>query len=114
LIDSFMTYPRRITAAATCESLRSLQQIDLTEMLCQLSSVATVVVHGSRDQARNLSHAESLSNGIPGSTLVVLDTGQTSCVEAPSEFSDVIRPVVDRADKPTMEVQTSTTSRKYL
>jgi hypothetical protein len=39
LVDSFMTYQRRITAEATAESLRSLQQTDLTSMLSELSSV---------------------------------------------------------------------------
>jgi pimeloyl-ACP methyl ester carboxylesterase len=96
LVDSFMTYPRRITAEATVESLRSLQQTDLTSMLSELSSVPTAVVHGSRDPARALSHAESLSNGIPGSRLVVLDTGHTSCVEAPDEFAQIIRSVVEQ------------------
>ena len=99
LVDSFMTYPRRITAEATAESLRSLQQTDLTSMLSELSSVPTAVVHGSRDPARTLSHAESLSNGIPGSRLVVLDTGHTSCVEAPGEFAQVIRCVVEQGLK---------------
>ena len=96
LVDSFMTYPRRITAEATAESLRSSQQTDLTSMLGELSSVPTAVVHGSRDPARTLSHAESLSNGIPGSRLVVLETGHTSCVEAPDEFAKVIRSVVEQ------------------
>jgi pimeloyl-ACP methyl ester carboxylesterase len=97
LVDSFMTYPRRITAEAIAESLRSLQQTDLTSMLCELSSVPTAVVHGSRDPARTLSHAESLSNGIPGSRLIVLETGHTSCVEAPEEFAKVICSVVQES-----------------
>ena len=96
LVDSFMTYPRRITAEATAESL---QQTDLTSMLSELSSLPTAVVHGSRDPARTLSHAESLSNGIAGSRLVVLDTGHTSCVEAPGEFAQVIRSVVEQGVK---------------
>jgi 3-oxoadipate enol-lactonase len=96
LVDSFMTYPRRITAEATAESLRSLQQTDLTSMLSELSSVPTAVVHGSRDPARTLSHAQSLSNGIAGSRLVVLETGHTSCVEAPDEFAKVIRSIVEQ------------------
>jgi 3-oxoadipate enol-lactonase len=96
LVDSFMTYPRRVTAEATAESLRSLQGIDLTSMLSEISSLPTAVVHGSRDPARALSHAQSLSNGIAGSRLVVLDTGHTSCVEAPDEFADVIRAVVEQ------------------
>jgi 3-oxoadipate enol-lactonase len=99
LVDSFMTYPRRITAEATAESLRSLQQTDLTSMLRELSSVPAAVVHGSRDRARTLSHAESLSNGIPGSRLVVHDTGHTSCVEAPGEFAKVICSVVEQGLK---------------
>ena len=103
LVDSFMTYPRRITADATAESLRSLQQTDLTSMLGELSSVPTAVVHGSRDPARTLSHAQSLSNGIPGSRLVVLDTGHTSCVEAPGEFAQVIRSVVEQGVKAGIE-----------
>lgn len=82
------------------ESLRSLQHTDLTDMLNELSSLPTAVVHGSRDPARNLSHAESLSNGIPGSRLVVLETGHTSCVEAPDEFAEVIRSVVEQGLKP--------------
>jgi pimeloyl-ACP methyl ester carboxylesterase len=45
---------------------------------------------------RTLSHAESLSNGIAGSRLVVLETGHTSCVEAPDEFAKVIRAVVEQ------------------
>ena len=94
-----MTYPRRITAEATAESLRSSQQTDLTSMLGELSSVPTAVVHGSRDPARTLSHAERLSDGIPGSRLVVLDTGHTSCVEAPDEFAQVIRSVVEEGVK---------------
>ena len=96
LVDSFLTYPRRLTAEATAESLRSLQQIDLTSMLHELSSLPTAVVHGSRDPARTLSHAQSLSNGIHGSRLVVLETGHTSCVEAPDEFAEVIRSVVEQ------------------
>jgi 3-oxoadipate enol-lactonase len=103
LVDSFMTYPRRITADATAESLRSLQQTDLTSMLGELSSVPTAVVHGSRDPARTLSHAQSLSNGIPSSRLVVLDTGHTSCVEAPGEFAQVIRSVVEQGVKAGIE-----------
>jgi pimeloyl-ACP methyl ester carboxylesterase len=98
-VDSFMTYSRRITAEATAESLRSLQQTDLTSMLSELSSVPTAVVHGSRDPARTLSYAESLSNGIAGSRLVVLETGHTSCVEAPDEFAKVIRSVVEQGLK---------------
>jgi len=54
------------------------------------------VVHGNRDPARSLSHAQSLSQGIPGSRLVVLETGHTSCVEAPDEFGEVIRSVVEQ------------------
>jgi 3-oxoadipate enol-lactonase len=65
-------------------------------MLSELSSLPTAVVHGSRDPARTLSHAESLSNGIAGSRLVVLETGHTSCVEAPDEFAKVIRAVVEQ------------------
>src|SRR5882762_9894098 len=99
LVDLFMTYPRRITAEATAESLRSLQQTDLSSMLGELSSVPTAVVHGSRDPTRTLSHAESLSNGIPGSRLVVLDTGHTSCVEEPAEFAQAIRSVVEQGLK---------------
>ena len=58
LVDSFMTYPRRVTVEATVESLRSLrslrslQQNDITSMLSELSSLPTAVVHGSRDPAR--------------------------------------------------------------
>ena len=96
LLDSFLTYPRRVTAEATAESLRSLQQTDLTSMLHELSSLPTAVVHGSRDPARTLSHAQSLSHGIPGSRLVVLETGHTSCVEAPDAFAEVIRSVVEQ------------------
>ncbi len=96
LVDSFMTYPRRVTAEATAESLVSLQQTDLTCMLSELSSLPTAVVHGSRDPARTLSHAQSLSNGIAGSRLVALETGHTSCVEAPEEFAKVIRAVVEQ------------------
>ncbi len=96
LVDSFLTYPYRITAKATVESLRSLQQTDLTSMLNQLSSLPTAVVHGSRDPARTLSHAQSLCNGIPDSRLVVLETGHTSCVEAPEEFAEVISSVVEQ------------------
>jgi 3-oxoadipate enol-lactonase len=96
LVDSFMTYPRRITAEATVQSLRSLQQTDLTGMLSELSSLPTAVVHGNRDPARTLSHAESLSDGIPGSRLVVLETGHTSCVEAPDEFAKVMHVVVEQ------------------
>jgi pimeloyl-ACP methyl ester carboxylesterase len=96
LVDSFMTYPRRITAEATVQSLRSLQQTDLTSMLSELSSLPTAVVHGNRDPARTLSHAQSLSDGIPGSRLVVLQTGHTSCVEAPEEFAKVIHAVVEQ------------------
>jgi len=97
LVDSFMTYPRRVTAEVTAESLRSLQQTDLTSMLSELSSLPTAVVHGSRDPARTLSHAQSLSNGISGSRL--LETGHTSCVEAPDEFAKVIRSVVEQGLK---------------
>ena len=96
LVDSFMTYPRRVTADATAESLRSLQETDLTGILNELSSLPTAVVHGSRDPARSLSHAKSLTNGIPGSRLVVLETGHTSCVEAPDEFAEVIRSIVEQ------------------
>jgi 3-oxoadipate enol-lactonase len=96
LVNSFMTYPRRVTAEATAESLGSLQQTDLTCMLSELSSLPTAVVHGSRDPARTLSHAQSLSNGIGGSRLVALETGHTSCVEAPEEFAKVIRAVVEQ------------------
>jgi pimeloyl-ACP methyl ester carboxylesterase len=96
LVDSFMTYPRRITAEATVQSLRSLQQTDLTSMLSELSSLPTAVVHGNRDPARTLSHAESLSDGIPGSRLGVLETGHTSCVEAPDEFAEIVRSVVEQ------------------
>jgi 3-oxoadipate enol-lactonase len=95
LASSLMSYPRRITAKATAESLRSLQETDLTSMLGELSSVPTVIVHGRRDPARNLSHAESLHNGIVGSRLVVLETGHTSCVEAPADFAQAVRYVVD-------------------
>ena len=96
LVNSFMTYPRRVTAEATAESLRSLKQTDLTSMLSELSSLPTAVVHGSRDPARTLSHAQSLSDGIPGSRLVVLETGHTSCVEAPDEFAKVMHAVVEQ------------------
>jgi 3-oxoadipate enol-lactonase len=96
LVGSFMTYPRRIRAETTAECLRSLQQTDLTSMLSDLSSLPTAVVHGSRDPARTLSHAQSLSNGIRGSRLVALETGHTSCVEAPYEFAEVIRLVVEQ------------------
>ena len=96
LVDSFLTYPSRVTAEATAESLRSLQQTDLTSMLNELSSLPTAVVHGSRDSVRTLSHAQSLSNGITGSRLVVLETGHTSCVEAPDEFAEVILSVVEK------------------
>jgi pimeloyl-ACP methyl ester carboxylesterase len=90
-----MTYPRRITAEATVQSLRSLQQTDLTSMLNELSAIPTAVVHGNRDPARTLSHAQSLCNGILGSRLVVLDTGHTSCVEAPDDFAKIIHAVVE-------------------
>lgn len=95
LVDSFMTYPRRITAEATVQSLRSLQQTDLTSMLNELSAIPTAVVHGNRDPARTLSHAQSLCNGILGSRLVVLETGHTSCVEAPDDFAKIIHAVVE-------------------
>ncbi|OXC74347.1 Integrase [Caballeronia sordidicola] len=61
-----------------------------------LSSLTTDDAIGSRDPARTFSHAESLSNGISGSRLVVLETGHTSCVEAPDEFAEVIRYVVEQ------------------
>ena len=96
LLDSFMTYPRRVTVEATVESLRSLQQNDITSMLSEVSSLPTAVVHGSRHPARTLSHAQSLSKGIQDSGLVVLETGHTSCVEAPDEFAKEIRAVVEQ------------------
>jgi len=99
LVDSFMTYPRRLTGEATVESLRSLQHTDLTSMLSELSPFRTAVVHGSRDPVRTLSHAQSLSDGIPGSRLVILETRHTSCVEAPGEFAEVIRSVIEQGQK---------------
>lgn len=92
-----MTYPRRVTTVATVESLRTLQQTDLTSMLGELSSLPGAAVHGSRDPARTLFHAQSQSNSIRGSRLVVLETGHTSCVEAPDEFAEVIRWVVEKS-----------------
>jgi len=87
LADSFMTYPRCVTADATAESLRGLQQTDLTGMLSEVSSLPTAVVHGSRHPARTLSHAQSLSKGIAGSRLAVLEICRIPCVEAPDKFT---------------------------
>lgn len=96
LVEGFTTYPRRITPKAVAESLRSLKEVDLTDMLGQLSCIPTAIVHGARDPARNLSHAQSLNDGISGSTLTVLDTGHTSCVEAPAEFAEIVRAIANR------------------
>lgn len=97
LAEGFETYPRRITAAAVAESLRSLKDLDLTNMLGQLSRLPAAIVHGARDPARTLSHARGLNDGIPGSTLSILDTGHTSCVEAPAEFAGIVRSIVERS-----------------
>jgi len=101
LVEGFATYPRRITAAAVAESLRSLKNIDLTDMLGQLSRIPTAIVHGARDPARTLSHAQGLNDGIAGSTLTMLDTGHTSCVEAPVEFAGIVRSIANRSFRDT-------------
>jgi 3-oxoadipate enol-lactonase len=68
---------------------------DLVPLLPSLGKIPTVVVHGRRDPARTLAHAEELAGGIPNASLVVRETGHTSCAEAPREFAGVVSEIID-------------------
>jgi 3-oxoadipate enol-lactonase len=95
LQSAFAAYPRRLHAQTVASIIRSQQQTDLVPLLPSLGKIPTVVVHGKHDPARTLAHAEELASGIPNARLVVLETGHTSCVEAPSAFADIVGQLVD-------------------
>jgi fermentation-respiration switch protein FrsA (DUF1100 family) len=101
LVDGFETYPRCISATAVAESLRILKNVELTDMLGQLSGIPTAIVRGARNPARTFSHAQGLNDGLAGSSLTILDTGHTSCVEALAEFAGIVRSIAGRPFRDT-------------
>ena len=97
LAEAVTHYPQRVTPEATIEVIRSQQATDLGPRLAALGGLPTTVVYGRHDPARTLAHAREMSDGIAGARLEALDTGHTSCAEAPAEFGRLIREVADRA-----------------
>jgi 3-oxoadipate enol-lactonase len=97
LLDAVRAYPSQVDKQAVIDAIRSQQATDLLPVLGALSDVPTAVVHGKYDVARPIEHARELSGAIPGSTLHVLDTGHTSCAEAPDAFAAIIRGIASDA-----------------
>jgi 3-oxoadipate enol-lactonase len=96
LLDEVLGYPARVSQDAVIEAIRSQQATDLLPVLGALDR-PTAVVHGEHDSARTLAHARELTDAIAGARLHVLDTGHTSCAEAPDAFAAIVREVAARA-----------------
>lgn len=95
LLQALRSYPSRLDRHAVVEALLSQQAIDCAPLLSDLPRVPTAIVHGQHDPARTLGHAQEMANGIAGATLHVLDTGHTSCAEAPDNFAAVLRGIAN-------------------
>ncbi|WP_241014598.1 alpha/beta fold hydrolase [Burkholderia sp. Ac-20379] len=97
LRDEIVGYPKQLRSAAVAQAIRSQIETDLLPLLPGLPAMPAAVVHGAFDVARTLAHAEELAGAIPGAALHVLQTGHTSCAEAPGEFAGIVREVAERA-----------------
>ncbi|WP_414440602.1 alpha/beta fold hydrolase [Burkholderia sp. 22PA0106] len=97
LLDEIVGYPEQLRSEAVAQAIRSQIETDLLPLLPSLPPVPVAVVHGQFDVARTLAHAEELAGAIPGATLHVLQTGHTSCAEAPEEFAAILRGVAEQA-----------------
>ncbi|MES2535935.1 MAG: alpha/beta hydrolase [Pseudomonadota bacterium] len=95
VIGLMKAYPPMIRPESVVEVLRSQQAIDLVPVLPRLAGLPVAVVHGRKDPARTLTHAEEFVLHVPGAQLFVMDTGHSSAVEAPREFAAVVRAVID-------------------
>ncbi|MCX2733981.1 alpha/beta hydrolase [Saccharopolyspora sp. NFXS83] len=81
------SYPAGLARDAVLEALRSQRDTDLAPRLAELGRLPALVVHGRFDRARTLAHAEELAGSLPGSELVVLESGHTPPVELPDRFA---------------------------
>lgn len=75
-------------------AMMSLRQLDLTGQLREIRC-PTLVVHGVRDPARWLHHAEVLTAGIPNAYMTRLNAGHTSMLECPETLSVPLRDFLD-------------------
>jgi pimeloyl-ACP methyl ester carboxylesterase len=85
LQEELVRYAAGLPREAVVGLFLSQRQVDLT---ARLGSIAcpTIVIHGTRDPRRPISHGEQLAHGIPGARLVLLDTGHNPMIEHPEAF----------------------------
>jgi 3-oxoadipate enol-lactonase len=96
LLDEVRAYPSCVSKDAVIEAIRSQQATDLLPILGALAC-PTAVVHGEHDAARTIAHARELAGAIDGASLHLLDTGHTSCAEAPEAFAAIVREFAAKA-----------------
>jgi 3-oxoadipate enol-lactonase len=95
LREVLVRYAADLPSDAITGLFLSQRQVDLTP---RLGAVAcpTVVIHGTRDPRRPVSHGEQLADGIPGARLVLLDTGHNPMVERPDAFrGEIVKLLAD-------------------
>jgi pimeloyl-ACP methyl ester carboxylesterase len=91
LQEELVQYAAGLPLEAVVGLFLSQRQVDLT---ARLDSIAcpTIVIHGTHDPRRPVSHGERLAHSIPGARLVLLDTGHNPMIEQPKAFrSEVVR-----------------------
>lgn len=83
-------YATHVPREAPLQALSSQAALDLKDELPGLT-VPVMVVHGRKDQARPIAHAELLVHRLPHAELCLLDTGHTPMVEDPAGFARALQ-----------------------
>lgn len=89
LYRRLVDYPAGLDSAAVVAALRGQHRLDLTGVLPELE-LPVLVIHGRRDRARELDHAERLAALLPNAELLLLDCGHTAPAERPEEFAAAV------------------------
>ena len=89
-----LDYAAAVPSEAAIEVLASQRDTDFTPQLGQLH-MPTLVIHGRRDAARPIAHAELLAAGIPGAALRIVDAGHSPMYEVPDQVVELVLELID-------------------